>query len=105
LQVNWVSNGKEHHFHMTDLMAAVCSMNPSLGSPNPPKADFNTWNGTGTGRLNGVSGYTFFASFTDQGQPAAGKDISVITIWAPDGTVVLNVTAVLKGGAQQAHNN
>jgi hypothetical protein len=104
LEVKWVTGGRAYAFRMTDLLTAVCVMNPALGSPNPLAANFNTWNGTVTGRLNGVAGYTLFASFTAQKEPIVGKDISVLVITAPDGTVVLNVTAVLKVGSHYAHH-
>jgi len=110
LEVNWKdpSTGVEHRFHLTTLDSAHCEMNPALGSPNPPKANFNTWVGNGTGRLDGVDGALLFAIFTDQSQPAGTQaggpgDWSTIVIFAPDGTLMLNVTDSLFGGAQQAH--
>jgi len=104
LEVQWVSGSNTYDFKMTNLLAAVCYNNLALGSPSTPAALFNTWDGLGTGTLNGVPGYTFFASFTDQGQPAAGKDISTITIVSPSSVTVLGITAVLMDGAHQAHN-
>ena len=105
LEIQWASGSNTYDFKMTGLLTAVCFQNPTLGSSSPPTAHFNTWEGTGTGKLNGVGGYTFFASFTDQGQPAAGKDISTIIVWDPSHTVVLSITAVLKDGVQQAHDH
>ena len=109
LEINWKdSSGVEHQFHLEGLFSAHCEMNPALGSPNPPTANFNTWVGNGTGRLDGVEGATIYAIFTDQSQPAGTQaggpgDWSTIVIASANGTVVLNVTDSLFGGAQQAH--
>jgi hypothetical protein len=110
LEVNWKDpvTGQEHRFHLTDLKTAHCEMNPALGSPNPPKADFNTWVGSGEGRLDGIDGAKMYAIFTDQSQPAGTQaggpgDWSTIVIYDKDGKLVLNVTDPLFGGAQQAH--
>ncbi len=109
LEINWKdSSGVEHRFHLTSLINAHCEMNPALGSPNPPTANFNTWVGNGTGTLDGVPGAHIYAIFTDQSQPAGTQaggpgDWSTIVIFSGNGTVVLNVTDSLFGGAQQAH--
>jgi hypothetical protein len=106
IEVNWKdSAGVEHRFHMTDMVSAHCEWNPALGSPNPPPANFNTWVGSGTGKFDGTAGASIYAIFTDQGQPAAGKDPSTIVIRAADGTLVLNWSGFLLAGAQQAHNS
>jgi hypothetical protein len=52
LEINWPAN----IFHLTSLTTATCFFNPTLLPPNPPKASFNTYQGTGTGDLNGVPG-------------------------------------------------
>ena len=106
IEVNWKdSAGVEHRFHMNDMVSAHCEWNPALGSPNPPSADFNTWVGSGTGKFDGTAGASIYAIFTDQGQPAAGKDPSTIVIYSADGTLVLNWSGFLLAGAQQAHNS
>lgn len=108
LQINWKSSTGEHQFHLENLNAAHCEMITALGLPNPPTANFNTWVGSGTGRLDGQSGAFIYAIFTDQSQPAGSQaggqgDWSTIVIYAPNGTLVLDVTDPLFGGAQQAH--
>ncbi len=109
LEVNWKdSSGVEHQFHLEMLYNSHCEMNPALGSPNPPTANFNTWVGNGTGSLDGQDGAFIYAIFTDQSQPAGTQaggpgDWSTIVIYAPNGTLVLNVTDQLFGGAQQVH--
>jgi len=110
LEINWKdpSTGAEHHFHLDQLNAAHCEMNTALGSPNPPTANFNTWVGNGTGTLDGQGDASIYAIFTDQSQPAGTQangpgDWSTIVIHSSDGTLVLNITDSLFGGAQQAH--
>ena len=109
LEINWKdSSGAEHRFHLEMLYSAHCEMNPALGSPNPPTANFNTWVGNGTGSMDGQPGAFVYAIFTDQSQPAGTQaggpgDWSTIVIYAPDGTLVVNITDTLFGGAQQAH--
>ncbi len=110
LEINWKdpSTGAEHRFHLTSLTSSHCEYNPALGSPNPPTANFNTWVGNGTGRLDGQDGAFIYAIFTDQSQPAGTQaggpgDISTIVIYAPGGSLVMNLSDTLFGGAQQAH--
>jgi hypothetical protein len=110
LEINWKdpSTGAEHRFHLSQLDSAHCEMNEALGSPNPPQADFNTWVGSGTGKLDGQDGASIYAIFTDQSQPAGTQaggpgDWSTIVIRTSDGPLVLNITDSLFGGAQQAH--
>ena len=110
LEINWKdpSTGQEHQFHLESLSVAHCEYNPALGSPNPPTANFNTWVGNGTGRLDGQDGAFIYAIFTDQGQPAGTQaggpgDASTIVIYGPDGSLAMNLSDTLFGGAQQAH--
>jgi len=62
-----------------------------------------TW--SGTGRWNGTAGYTFTVSVVDApkstGKPA--KDQIRITITAPGGSTVLDVSGALKGGNITVH--
>ena len=110
LEINWKdpNTGAERRFHLENLFAAHCEYDPAVGSPNPPTANFNTWVGNGSGRLDGQDGAFIYAQFTDQGQPAGTQaggpgDASTIVIYSPDGSLVLNLTDTLFGGAQQAH--
>lgn len=108
LEINWNSKTGEHQFHLENLISAHCEMNTALGSPNPPTANFNTWVGNGTGKLDGQPGAFIYAIFTDQSQPAGTQaggqgDWSTIVIYAPNGTLAIQVTDPLFGGAQQAH--
>jgi hypothetical protein len=98
LQVNWDGN----RFHLTNLVTASCSLNTSF-EPQPPAAGFNTYSGSGTGRLNGVDGATIDFIFTDAGEPGT-SDFAVYTIRDADGNVVLTASGNLDKGNQQAHN-
>ena len=98
LQVNW---NKGEKFHMESLDSAVCSDDGSIDEGNPV-AGFDTYVGEGTGRYNGVPGYTIEFTFTDAGEPGK-NDTADITIIAPDASVVLSVSGKITKGNQQAH--
>lgn len=57
---------------------------------------------TGMGRWNGAPGYAFTATATDAGEPGARRDSFAITITAPNGTVVANVSGTLTQGNNQS---
>ena len=98
LEINW---GKSNMFHLENLDTVACTDNPTV-SPEPPNAGFDTYIGSGTGRLNGVSGATAEWTFLDSGEPGR-NDIARIIIRDANGNVVLNVVSVAKGGNLQAH--
>ena len=99
LQINW---GKKNKFHLENLTTAACSDDPAI-NPKNPKASFDTYEGTGMGRYNGVSGATAHWIFTDAGEP--GKlDIARILIKDAGNNTVLTVSGNLKNGNQQAHD-
>lgn len=67
LEINWAdAAGVTHHFHMTSFNSAVCTLN---GNPVPPKAPVNTIVASGTGRLDGVDGFTVQFTLIDNGEP------------------------------------
>lgn len=96
LEVNW---GKGNKFHLESLTSALCSNNPSLDEQQPV-AGFDTYKGTGTGRLNGVSGATAKWVFTDAGEPGV-NDYATISI--TDGVNTYTFSGNLQNGNQQAH--
>ncbi len=100
LQVSW---GKNNKFHLESLDSASCTDDPSI-APEPPTAGFDKYEGSGSGRYNGVSGYTVMWTFWDAGEPGV-NDIAKITITAPDSTVVLAVSGNLENGNHQAHDS
>lgn len=98
LEVNWAGN----HFHMENFLSAACSL---VNNPAPPKAPINTLIGMGTGRYNGVDGYTVQFTLIDNGEPGTGDQIA-ITIYETTNTsnVVLSFGLTnLVGGNLQAH--
>lgn len=99
LQVTW---GKGNKFHLENLSAVLCSDDPAI-DPHPPGAAFDTHQGMGSGRFNGVSGATARWTFTDAGQPGV-DDLAEITIEDAGGNVVLLVSGNLNNGNHQAHD-
>jgi hypothetical protein len=97
LEVNWGGN----HFHLDVITSVGCDNHPGI-DPAPPVAPCDRIFGEGDGRLNGVSGYHVVFYFTDAGEPGK-NDHAEITIYAPDGKIVLEVNGNLKSGNQQAH--
>lgn len=98
LEVNW---GKGNKFHLENLDLAVCSDNPAFG-PNPPAAIFDTYQGKGTGRYNGVSGATAEWTFTDKGEPGK-NDTANLVIKDVNNVIVVSIDGTLKVGNHQAH--
>jgi hypothetical protein len=97
LEVNWSGN----HFHMEELLTAVCTDDPSI-EPPPPPVGFDTYDGTGTGRCNGEPGASITFQFTDAGEPGTG-DHATINITGCPGGLSLSVSGFLKKGNHQAH--
>jgi hypothetical protein len=98
LQINWDGN----RFHLEHLNVASCSLNRSIDA-GQPAAGFNTYVGSGVGRLNGVSGATIDFIFTDAGEPGT-NDFASYTIHDADGNLILTASGNLDNGNQQAHN-
>ena len=108
LDINWGPDKKRHHFQLDPvLISADCFYDPSVGSPNPPPAGFNTIIGDGTGKLDGKIGATIHFKFTDAGEPGGANgtpppDTAAFLITDASGTVVLSVgdTALTYGNHQ-----
>ncbi len=83
------------------MTGASCSEDPSF-SEGQPAAGFNTYQGTGTGKLHGVGGATVQWTLTDHGEPGS-SDTASFKVTDAAGNVVLNVTGTLTGGNIQAH--
>ena len=100
LEINWPGN----KWHLDKpLTRAECHDDPAI-SPEPPPSPFDTFIGEGMGRLNGEDGYRVEFTFVDAGEPGGKNDRSQIQIFAPDGSVVLNVPMdFLDNGNLQAH--
>lgn len=101
LQVNWAEN----RFHLDDMQSAFCFDAPDI-SPNPPGALFDTFQGVGTGRLNGVRGGGRISwTFTDAGEGGSGDFARITIIDTATDAVVLDVEGFLTFGNHQAHSN
>jgi hypothetical protein len=98
LEVNWDQN----RFHLTSLTSAGCSDDPAI-SEGHPVAGFDTHNGRGTGRYNGVQGATASWVIKDAGEPGK-QDTLQITIKDAGGNVVLSTSGKLNNGNHQAHD-
>ncbi len=66
LEINWADASGTHHFHMLSFQSAVCTFN---GNPAPPKAPVNMIVASGTGRFDGVDGFTVQFTLIDNGEP------------------------------------
>jgi hypothetical protein len=101
LEINW---GGSNHFHMTQHTSATCFDSEAIDQ-RPPNAPLDTLIGVGTGRFNGVEGYTVEFTLVDAGEPGA-NDMMAIRIFetANPANVVLNVPLqLLNDGNLQAH--
>jgi hypothetical protein len=102
LEINWGGN----QFHTENIESIVCSYNPAI-SPKPPSAPINTMVGTGTGRYDGVQGYTVMFTLVDGGEPGRNDEIALkIYETANSSNVVLNLPLqFLTKGNLQAHED
>lgn len=103
LEINWADN----KWHIDKpLTAATCTDDPNIDQ-KPPRAPFDTFNGEGYGRLNGVDGSFVRFTFVDAGEPGR-DDYAAITIWAPGADPAvdppyLDIAGNLTHGNIQAH--
>ena len=56
---------------------------------------------SGTGNWNGLPGYTFEASATDNGEPGRNRDLFSLVVKDARGAIVANVSGDLDGGNVQ----
>ena len=103
LQVTWGTPGSPaQKFHLETQTRALCTLDPSISAGNPA-AGFNTYEGDGVGRFNGMPGATAHWKFTDQGEPGR-NDTMEITIQNGMTTVlVVPPGSKLTSGNHQAH--
>jgi len=100
IEVNWPHG---NNFHLTELTGALCTDSPAIDQ-NPPKAPFDTFIGTGTGKLNNKDGARIEFVFVDGGEPGV-KDTVSIKVFDELGNLVLDVSGPLDKGNQQAHKD
>jgi hypothetical protein len=103
LEINWSdASGGTHHFHMLSFLSAVCTLN---GNPHPPKAPVNTIVASGTGRYDGVDGFTVQFTLIDNGEPGTNDQAGfMIFETANPSNVVLAIPVLtITTGNIQAH--
>ena len=100
LEINW---GRGNNFHMLEHLETVACFDDPEIDQRPPNAPLDTLIGRGTGRYNGVDGYTIEFTLVDAGEPGRSDEMGFV-ITAPDGSIVINVPVQhLTGGNLQAH--
>lgn len=102
LEVNWRDASGTHQFHMEDFLTAMCTLN---GNPAPPKAPVNTIVASGTGRVDGVQGFTVQFTLIDNGEPGTNDQAGfMIFETANPSNVVLSFPVMtITTGNIQAH--
>jgi hypothetical protein len=99
LQISWQGN----HFHMSAADTSSCfDSNPLV--PNGNGASFDTIQGTGHGRFNGVPGATVKWKFTDNGEPGT-NDHGEITVFDAYGVPVMEAQGTLLTGPLLGEGN
>jgi hypothetical protein len=101
LEVNWDGN----RFHMEEHLTTVaCTDDPAIDQ-RPPAAPIDTLIGTGTGRYNGVDGYTIEFTLVDGGEPGS-RDRIALKIYPtgnPGAAVLTLPLQTVTTGNLQAH--
>ncbi|HWO34473.1 MAG TPA: hypothetical protein VNO32_37245 [Candidatus Acidoferrum sp.] len=103
MEVNWSDpSGATHHFHMEVFVSAMCTLN---GNPTPPKAPVNTIVASGTGRYDGVEGFTLQFTLVDNGEPGTNDQAGFMIFETANPTnVVLSFPVMtITTGNIQAH--
>ena len=75
-------NGDWGRFNLEQMTYAWCSSSDT-STGRRPAAGFDTFEGAGTGRFNGESGFCADWAFTDQGEPGTMDRILRMRIWRP----------------------
>jgi hypothetical protein len=94
---------------MTELTSAVCTDTVAVQAP-PQSSPFDTFQGTGTGRLNNRPGGRIEFVFVDAGEPGS-SDTAWIKVYDADDNLVLyvpgdpNVPGYLRFGNLQTHKD
>jgi hypothetical protein len=106
IEVNWPGN----KFHLSKLTSAVCTDNPAVAQLPPKSAPFDTFTGTGVGKLNNKPGGRIEFVFVDAGEPGY-SDTARIKIFDENNTLVLdvpgaaNLPGYLNSGNLQTHKD
>lgn len=98
------AGGGRNRFDAGGFTFVRFSDDPSFAPGRGPRQQAlpDTLAAAGTGRWERLDGYLFEAVVTDRGEPGRGVDTVEVVITAPDGTEVIRVAGVLRGGNVQA---
>ena len=106
IEVNWPGN----KFHLSELTSAVCTDSPAVGQAPPKSAPFDTFTGTGDGKLNNKPGGRIEFVFVDAGEPGT-SDTATIKVFDKNNNLVLdvpgdpNIPGFLHNGNLQTHKD
>jgi hypothetical protein len=103
LEINWKDSfGSSHRFHMLNFLSALCTLN---GNPAPPKAPVNTIVASGTGRYDGVDGFTVQFTLIDNGEPGTNDKAGFLVFETanPSNVVLAIPVLTVTTGNIQAH--
>ncbi len=89
-------------FVSSSLDQVVFTDDPRFRPSYRPRPTIDTATLSGSGRWNGVAGYTFTAQASDAGEPGAGRDRLTLTIRNPAGAVVATVGGTITAGNIQS---
>ena len=102
LEINWMDSSGSHHFHMETFDSALCTLN---GNPAPPKAPINMIVASGTGRFDGVEGFTVQFTLIDNGEPGVNDKAGFMIFETanPSNVVLAFPVMTITTGNIQAH--
>jgi hypothetical protein len=102
LEINWSDASGTHQFHMENFMSAMCTLN---GNPVPPKSPVNTIVASGTGRYDGVEGFTVQFTLIDNGEPGTNDQAGFMVFETanPSNVVLAFPVMTITTGNIQAH--
>jgi alpha-tubulin suppressor-like RCC1 family protein len=87
---------------VSDALTAVIFADDPASTPGKKKSGEDSVLVSGTGRFNGLAGYTFDARAVDGGEPGRNRDQVSIVVRSPLGAVVLTLDATLDAGNIQS---
>jgi hypothetical protein len=102
LEKNWSDASGTHQFHMENFMSAMCTLD---GNPVPAKSPVNTIVASGTGRYDGVEGFTVQFALIDNGEPGTNDQAGFMVFETanPSNVVLAFPVMTITTGNIQAH--
>jgi hypothetical protein len=104
LEINWPGAGRTNQFHMLQHTQARCTDDLQI-EQRPPASPVDRIDGIGTGRYNGVAGYSVAFTLIDAGEPGTSDQIGfrVFETANPGNVVLVLPLQNIIGGNVQAH--